>query len=443
VKFCVEKLEGSPKVNNLRAALRRGVGASVTERRIVFLTRDPIVQQVGGSTTSALNLVELLARHGVAVTMVTTTAFSRSPRLWFRMVARPAPGVEYFAPGYMRLGNLYLNLFSLRAWGRFAARVAVRVPALSWLRGLVETVFGETLYTEAWDLTPPTEAEREISLRAVERRRATTVIANYAFWGPVLRADRLSGRKRVILMHDLLSARIQQFVEAGIPLDCPLIDEETEMSWLGRADSVLAAQAREAEYVRAHCQAKVLVQPLVLKLQPSSAEPIAQRCLFVGTNILPNSSGLEWMLAEVWPKVLAALPNAKLAVAGTVCDVVPVGTRGVLKLGRVPEMAEEYAKAAVVVAPLLIGSGIKIKLIEALSFGKATVSTSVGVQGMEEWAAHAVEIADDAVGFAAGIVLLMQDEPLRVEREQAALKLIGQQYGFEKSLDADFVDAVM
>jgi hypothetical protein len=415
----------------------------VTESRIVFLTRDPIVQQVGGSTTSALNLVELLARHGAAVTMVTTTAFSRSPRLWFRMVARPAKSVEYFAPGYMRLGNLYLNIFSLRAWGRFAARLAVRVAALGWLRGLAEGAFGETLYTGAWDLTPPTEEEREMSLRAVERRRATTVIVNYAFWGAVLRADRLNGRKRVILMHDLLSARIQQFVDAGIPLDCPLIDEETEMSWLGRADCVLAAQAREAEYVRAHCPAKVLVQPLVLKLQPSVAKPMAQRCLFVGTNILPNSSGLEWMLAEVWPKVLAALPQATLAVAGTVCDAVHDNAPGVLKLGRVPAMAEEYAKAAVVVAPLLIGSGIKIKLIEALSFGKATVSTSVGVQGMEEWAASAVEIADDAEGFAAGIVLLMQDESLRTKRERAAVELIAQRYGFENALDAEFVAAVM
>ena len=154
----------------------------MTKSRIVFLTRDPVVHQLVGSTTGALNLLNLVARQGAEVTMVATSAYSRSPRLWFTIKAQLPEGVAFFAPGYFRLGKLFLNLFSAKAWARLIARLAVRLPWLSPLRSVAESVYGEGLFTNAWDLTAVTLAESDVALLAVERRQATTVIGNYACW---------------------------------------------------------------------------------------------------------------------------------------------------------------------------------------------------------------------------------------------------------------------
>ena len=337
---------------------------------------------------------------------------------------------------------MYFRPFAPRAWARAIARVSERLSWLRPLRSLVKGLFGDRLYTDAWNLTEPTQAECRIALLTIERFNPGTVIANYAFMAPLFAAEQMHGRKRVILMHDLLSARVQRFQQAGLPLDCPAIDEATEMRWLNMADCVLAAQASEADTVRSKVSAKILVQPIMMRPRACASPPEAFRCLFVGTNVAPNVTGLTWLVGEVWPKVLQAEPRATLTVAGAVCEAIPDGIQGVVKLGRVEFIEAEYAKAAVVVVPLLIGSGIKIKLIEALSFGKATVSTSVGIDGLED-TSRAIEVADDAETFARALLRLLTDEGLRREREQAALQLAERSFGMSRPLDPEFIAAVL
>jgi hypothetical protein len=411
--------------------------------RIVFLTREPVAHQLGGSTTCALNLLELLTRQGAAVTMVVSVAFSRSPRLWFRRKVKLPPGVEYVVPGYLRLGGWYFALFSGTAWARLLSRLAVRIPALTPAARLVERRYGDALFANAWDLTVPTEEERRVALREILQVKPSTLIVNYAFWGELFAEPALAGIKRVILMHDVLSARVKSFVDGKTPLDCPAIEEATEMAWLSMADAVLAAQQREAELVGPKITARVLVQPIVFPARVSSPAPDPLRCLLVGANHSPNQVGLAWLLRDVWPLVLAAMPGARLAIAGTLCLSVGEAEAGVVKLGSVDSIELEYARAAVCVVPLRIGSGIKIKLIEALSYGKATVSTSVGIQGLEQWVSGVVDVADDPAAFAAAMVRLLGDPAERRQREAGALELVRDHFNAERTLDDAFAQAVL
>jgi hypothetical protein len=276
------------------------------------------------------------------------------------------------------------------------------------------------------------------------------VIVNYAMWGPLFgemdRAD--VSANRIVLMHDLLSARVSRFLAAAERLDCPLIEETQELTWLNCADCVLASQEREAEYIRpllrARGRTQVMVQPIVLRPQRAQGRPQSQRCLFVGSNIPPNVGGLRFFLEEVWPRVRASSPAATLAIVGTVCVALPesFSLRGVELMGVVPSIESEYARAAVCVIPLIIGSGIKMKLIEALSFGRAAVSTSVGIQGMENWAAGVVDVADDPEAFAQAVLRLLSDHNLRRQREAAALRLIDEHYGLDRALDPGFAEAM-
>lgn len=417
--------------------------------RIAFVTRDPVVHQQGGSTTYALGLLDLLCAQGAEVVLIATTAWSRSPRLFFKVNAAAPEGVRLRFPGYLRVGRWYVCPLRVKAWARMLSRAAVRKPWLRGLGGVLEQMFGGGLFTGAWDLTLPTPEEGEVALREVEDAGANVVIANYCLWGPLLEDGRFGARRTAILMHDLLSARVQRFLEAGLPLDCPPITEAEEMRWLSGAQTVLAAQEREAERIRARVRGRVLVTPVALRPRALGEERVkAGRCLFVGSNILPNQTALQFLLESVWPRVRAEAPGAVLAIAGSIGKAMAEGpselaTLGVEVLGVVPSLEEEYARAAVCVVPLTLGSGIKIKLVEALGFGKAIVSTSVGVEGLEAWAGQAVEVADEAESFAAGLVRLLMHEGLRREREAAALRLAEEQFGAERALDREFVAAVL
>ena len=395
---------------------------------ILFVTREPVTRERNGSTAAVNNLLALLRAHGAAVTVLVTTGASRSPRLVFRELFALPAGCVLQVPGYVRMGGWYLRLMDPRAWVRAGLRVLGRVPRLDVLRRGVERLSGGRVYGNTWDLTEPTARERALVLGTVGAVQPETVVTNYAFWGPVLRE--VMGVHRAIVMHDVLSDHVRLFEESGLPLDCPEILPEVEWGWLDAADTVIAIQQAEAEAVRPHVRGAVVVQPIALAARVAAGAPEQGRCLFVGSNSLPNLQGLTWLLQEVWPQVLAKMPDATLAVAGTVRDrwtgALPAGVE---LLGSVASLEAEYARAAMCLVPLRVGSGLKIKLLEALSHGKAAVSTRVGVQGLEGWVEGVVAVADDADAFADAMVALLRDDGVRRLREEGATGLVRARFG--------------
>jgi glycosyltransferase involved in cell wall biosynthesis len=112
-----------------------------------------------------------------------------------------------------------------------------------------------------------------------------------------------------------------------------------------------------------------------------------------------------------------------LQVCGSVCDEI-VGTYpNVQWLGRVADLGSEYGSAQVCLVPLPLGSGLKIKLVEAFAYGRATVSTSPGLQGLRQFAGRAVVVADTPADFAGSVVMLLNDPERRRQLEQEARSL--------------------
>ena len=248
-------------------------------------------------------------------------------------------------------------------------------------------------------------------------------------------------------MHDLLSERVQRFREGNLPLDCPPLTRDEEFRWLSAADCLLAAQASEADAIRPFVDTSVIVTPMVLTPQRAAVAPVPGRVLFLGSNILPNRTGLRWLMEEVWPSVRERAPGATLAIAGTVSaaveDRAAAARQGMDVLGPVDSVAAEYARAEVVVVPLLVGSGLKIKLVEALAYGRATVSTTTGIQGLEAWAEEAVAVADTAAEFAGAVVRLLTDDGRRAEAERRSLTLAEAHFGASQPLPEDFLRCVL
>jgi Glycosyl transferases group 1 len=231
------------------------------------------------------------------------------------------------------------------------------------------------------------------------------------------------------VMHDLFSSRGAQFERIGEADSVAMISETAEMALLAGAGAVVAIQPEEAELVRVGLPK----QPVILA--PMAVEPVGApqpgedgRVLFVGSKTAPNIVGLRWFLDKVWPAVLAGVPDAELAVAGSVATAISGNVLGVRLLGAMPSLEALYRDAAVVISPLPVGSGLKIKLVEALGHGKAIVATTATVQGFEALTREAVAVADDPASFAAELIALLRDRELRSARGAAALAVARERF---------------
>lgn len=137
------------------------------------------------------------------------------------------------------------------------------------------------------------------------------------------------------------------------------------------------------------------------------------RCLFTGSINHPNVDGLRWFLAEVWPQVITRVPGASFHVCGSVCEVVNSGGPGVVFRGEVPDLSKEYVEASLGIICLQSGSGLKIKIVEALAHGVPCVTTTIGAQGLERVDTSPFVVADAAQEFADRVAELLADDNAR------------------------------
>ncbi len=146
------------------------------------------------------------------------------------------------------------------------------------------------------------------------------------------------------------------------------------------------------------------------------SEPPAPRepdlVVFVGSmSYAPNVDACVHFVERVWPRVVARRPDARLELVGR--DPAPavrrLASERIVVTGEVPDVRPHLARASVVVVPLRIGGGTRLKLPEALGMGCAVVSTRVGAEGLALEDGEHVALADDEEAFAERTVALLAD----------------------------------
>lgn len=155
--------------------------------------------------------------------------------------------------------------------------------------------------------------------------------------------------------------------------------------------------------------------------------------MFVGAmDWEPNIDAVEYFCKEIWPQVLAQIPAARFRIVGRNPDrrVQSLASSSVEVTGRVPSVIDHLREAAVVVVPLRIGGGTRLKIYEAMAAGKAVVSTSVGAEGLDVHHDHDIVLADTPRSFTDSIVTLLLDSSLRKRYERSAAELAAK-YGWE------------
>ncbi len=131
-----------------------------------------------------------------------------------------------------------------------------------------------------------------------------------------------------------------------------------------------------------------------------------------------NREAMRFFLREVFPYIRQARPAATLYITGRTDGVdlrsLPLGD-GVILTGYLPDVRPRIARSAICVAPLTLGGGTRIKILEAMALGTPVVATSKGAEGLEVTPGRDILIADDPAQFAAAVVRLLSDDALRSE----------------------------
>lgn len=157
---------------------------------------------------------------------------------------------------------------------------------------------------------------------------------------------------------------------------------------LNKFDSVATFSSKDAALLSGlGVRVPIGVEQLYFDLPRIVAPLEGSMVVFVGAMYRPeNDQAAKWLVSEIWPAVRDAVPDAELLIAGSGASAElqesAAKEKGVRVVGYVRDLAPVYLGAAVVLVPLIVGAGIKLKVIEALACGVPVIATPVGAEGL-------------------------------------------------------------
>lgn len=264
------------------------------------------------------------------------------------------------------------------------------------------------------------------ALRELHRKfEFDAVCVEYVFYSKALEAfpdDCL----KILDTHDCFANRHRLFLEAGLKPHWFSTTNEGEVRGLARADFVLAIQEQEAEDFRARLgsdSTSVVTVGHVLPFVPPVQRSSRPAAVFVGSSHPINLEAATYFSDEVLPRVREAVPDFEFFVAGRIAEEVPQAP-GVVRIGPVPELSDAFSRGMFFVNPVRAGTGINIKLLEALAYGMPAVSTHCGMRGIDALCSAAVTSAadNDPQAFANAVITLVSDTKVQKERSLLALR---------------------
>jgi glycosyltransferase involved in cell wall biosynthesis len=204
-----------------------------------------------------------------------------------------------------------------------------------------------------------------------------------------------------------------------------------------RARHVVAVSELDAELLRAMAPgARVTSIPNGVDTEFFRARDVAPQpdgLVFVGgLTWFPNLDAIRYFCAEILPLVQAEVPGLRLSVVGKIPG--PRAIRDIASLpnvrllGLIDDVRDVISAAPVYVVPLRVGGGTRLKILDALSMGKAIVSTSVGCEGLDVRDGEQILIADTPADFARAVVRALREPRLAAGLGARGRELVQQRY---------------
>jgi glycosyltransferase involved in cell wall biosynthesis len=195
---------------------------------------------------------------------------------------------------------------------------------------------------------------------------------------------------------------------------------------------------------RGRTQRPIAIVPNGVDLEQFRPGPIPDepRVLFPGSfHFPPNIHGAIWLCSEIWPLVRAAVPNATLELVGREPDPRILALRscpGVTVEADVPSMAPYFERTRAVVVPLQVGTGTRLKALEAMASGRPVIGTTIGLQGLDVADGVEARLADDTEAFASAIIEVLHDDHVARRLANAGRGHVEARFGWDR-IGRDYV----
>lgn len=362
------------------------------DKRVAFVSPVPVFPDFGGNRARILNMVSALQAENADV--------------HFMLLPSRQMGETDLAAHQRHFGKDHFHLLRRDGTGNSLYYSKRALYALG--RAFKKLSKQNTTRLSSIDETFYADFKRQLA-QLHDRLQFDAVVVQYVTFSRAFDAFGTSVL-RVIDTHDMFATELPAAEEA---------------KGLARADVVLAIQSEEARYFRGLLGDKGDVRTVshIIGTRDKVCPQTCTGATFFGSDFAANRQSLNWFIDAILPLVVRAVPGFKLRVAGSVCEAVP-DHPDLVKMGTTDTVAAAFAGAPILVNPIVAGTGIKIKLLEAMGAGVPAVTTEQGAAGIDARHRRGMLVVpdDDAEAFAASVVRLCTDHVLRRELAEEAFK---------------------
>jgi glycosyltransferase involved in cell wall biosynthesis len=176
------------------------------------------------------------------------------------------------------------------------------------------------------------------------------------------------------------------------------------------------------------------------KLQPIVRQPGSRNIITLGTlHYPPNADGIRWFVNEIYPVIYQVIPDVTLTIVGKnpprdLSNLADSDPRHFRVTGYVPELEPYLKQSALMVVPVRVGSGMRVRILEAFARAMPVVTTTVGLEGIEATPGSDIMVADHPSEFANSVIELLENEELQTQLAMNSRQIAEERYEWRKRL---------
>lgn len=260
------------------------------------------------------------------------------------------------------------------------------------------------------------------------------IFINYTSWATLVEDNHFTKKSiKVIDTHDFITAQLQKKVNIGQSF-------KEEIRRISLFDIALAISVEEQYIFSQFCKNKVVLAPMMLD-KPQNLQDINEKSfdlIYVASDNIHNQKAAKWFFKNVYP----LLPTSvRICIIGQINEHLSIKAPNIVSVNFAEDLSIYYQNAKVALCPMLTGTGTKIKVVEALSYGLPIVCNTRGIDGLINKTNNGCLVSDDPVEFGNNIMKLLTDESEYKKQAENALDAFSINYEKErcyKNLDTVF-----
>lgn len=247
--------------------------------------------------------------------------------------------------------------------------------------------------------------------KLLQQNKYDYIIISYAYYADLIKDNPfINGACTIMDTHDLMASQHQ--LDKNVNVGAALGDEIRRLSLY---DQIWACSGEENYFFSQFIRKETLYIPTMVE-EPRQDDGRTEKkydIIYVASDNENNKKSAAWFFDKVYP----LLPQSyRLCIIGKINAHIPQGLSNVTYLPFVEDLSDYYLASKVVICPMLAGTGVKIKVLEAFSYGKPVVCNERGLDGLPEKTDNGCLVSESPAGFADHITHLLTDPALFAEQ---------------------------